>query len=346
MANKNDHLVVGYFQNDEAAKAAAAAIKEWDVWDHDVRLGAISIMTIDPNSGKLHAKEVGQRSTKTGAGWGTAIGAVAGLLTGGIALIPGMALGAAAGGAVGALNHRSVGMTDDQHAELVENLKHGGAALCVMADDFEVEAVQAKMVEEGAEAQVYNVDDYTAAQITAAATAQADAEDAVDDAAEQVDEVDVAEATKAVEIELPEAAPEKVATVSKLAAVTGLSAAGVDKLHEAGVEKASALLAACATPDGRAELSAETGIDEETLLSAAKKLDLMRVKGVGAKNAELLLASGVDTVPELATRNAENLAKKTAEVNAKEQIVSHAPSASTVSVWVGHAKTLPRMIYY
>ncbi len=347
MANKNDHLVVGLYPDEDTAKKAVDTIKEWDVWDHDVRLGAIAIMTADPKKkGGIHFSEKGQRSTKTGAGWGTAIGAAVGILSGGLALIPGMALGAAAGGAIGSLNHRNLGLTDEQHDKILAALDGGGAAVGVMADDFEVDAVVDKMAETGGDVSHYKLPDETAAAVTAAAAAQADAEDAIDDAADQVDEEDVAEATKAVEVELPDAAPETVAKVSKLAAVTGLSAAGIAKLDEVGVGKPSSLLSACATAEGRTALSEATGIDEDTLLTAAKKMDLMRVKGVGVKYAELLLAAGVDTVPELATRNAENLAKKCAEVNAKEQIVKDAPSASTVSVWVGHAKTLPRMIFY
>ena len=347
MANKNDHLVVGLYATEDLVRAAVDAIKEWDVWDHDVRLGAIAVMVYDESKkGGIHFIEKGQRSTKTGAGWGTAIGATIGILSGGIALVPGMAAGAAIGGALGALNHRNLGLTDAQHAKILAALKDGGAAVGAMADDFEVDAVVAKMEETGGNVDHYKLPEETAAAVTMAAAAQADAEDAIDEAADDVDEADVAEATKAVEVEVPDAAPETVEKVSKLAAVSGLSAGAVAKLDQADVDKASALLAACATPEGRAELSAATGIDEETLLTAAKKIDLMRVKGVGAKYAELLLACGVDTVPELATRNPDNLAKKMAEVNAKQQIVDHSPSAETVAGWVDQAKEMPRMIYY
>ena len=98
MTNKNDQLVVGVYANTEAAKDAASAIKEWDHKDNDVKLGAMAVITYDHKKDELHYDEIGQRSTKTGAGWGTAIGATIGILTGGVGLIPGMAVGAAAGG--------------------------------------------------------------------------------------------------------------------------------------------------------------------------------------------------------------------------------------------------------
>ena len=96
----------------------------------------------------------------------------------------------------------------------------------------------------------------------------------------------------------------------------------------------------------KSDKAEETCVSEERILYDAKKLDLMRVKGVGQKYATLLLASGVDTVPELATRNAANLAKKLAEGNATEEIVVELPSEDRVAGWIAQAKELPRMLYY
>ena len=346
MTNKNDQLVVGLYADEDSAREAVKQIKEWDKQERDIKLGAIAVMVYDEKKDKIHYIEKGQRSTKSAAGWGTAIGAAVGILSGGLALVPGMAAGAAIGGALGTLNHKSLGMTDEQQEKITAALKEGGAGLGVMADDFEVDPVVAKMEETGGNVDHYKLPVEAAEAITAAAAAQAAASEAVDDAADDVEEVDVAEATKAVAVEVPDAAPEKVETISKLAALTGLSAAGVDKLNQAGIEKPSDLMAACATKEGREEVAAATGIDTDSLLHGAKKMDLMRVKGVGAKSSDLLLASGVDTVPELAGRNAENLSKKMHEVNTKEQILKDAPSASTTGHWIDDAKTLPRMIYY
>ena len=347
MTNKNDKLVVGLFVNEAAAKAAGKDIKEWDEWDRkDIELGAMAALTIDRETGKLHSDEIGERTTKKGLGWGTAIGATVGILTGGIALIPGMIIGGAAGAGLGALNHKSVGITDEQNAKLIEALKHGGAALAVMADDFEVEAVVAKMAEEGGDVAHYELPDETAEAITAAAAAQVAAGEAVDEVADEVDDLEIVEASKAVAVEAPNLEPEHAQHVSKIVAATGMSAADAAKLHDAGVEKVSNFLAMAATPDGRAQLSEETGIDSDIILYEAKKLDLMRIKGVGHKYASLLLAAGVDTVPELATRNPANLTKKCAEVNETEQIVESLPSEEQVSDWVAQAKELPRMLYY
>ena len=62
--------------------------------------------------------------------------------------------------------------------------------------------------------------------------------------------------------------------------------------------------------------------------------------------AELLEASGVDTVAELAQRNADNLAAKMAEVNEEKKLTRRVPPASTVEDWVSQAKELPRKLEY
>jgi uncharacterized membrane protein len=349
MANKNDRLVVGYYANKAAAEAAAEDIKDWDRWDDDIKLGAMAILTIDPGSGKLHADEIGERSTKRGALWGTAIGAGLGLLTAGIALIPGIIIGAAAGAGLGALNHKSVGMSDADRDRLVDSLKQGGAALAIMCDDFEIEPVQARIVEEGGNVEYYTVPDETADVITKAAEAQAAASEAIDSAVDEAteevqDAVDAA--SQSMDIDLPDLDDTARSAVSKIAAVTGMGAVEAAKFYDSGVAKASNLLERAATPQGRAELAEETGLDENEILTQAKKLDLMRVKGVGVKYAALLLASGVDTVPELATRNPQNLAAKMEEVNAAKDLVEGLPSAEQVSDWVNQAEDMPRMIYY
>ena len=101
MANKNDRMVVAYYHNEDAAAYAAEELKLWDKANADIKLGAVAIVTLDPKTGELEANEVGQRKTKGGALWGTALGAVAGLMTGGLALVPAVLVGAGGGSAVG-----------------------------------------------------------------------------------------------------------------------------------------------------------------------------------------------------------------------------------------------------
>jgi uncharacterized membrane protein len=327
MTNENDKLVVAYYANEKAAEAAAKDLKDWDDGNKDVKLGAIGIITLNKKNGEVEVKEIGQRNTKKGALWGTAIGAAAGILSAGIALIPGMIAGAAIGGGAGALDHKSLGMTDADVKSLADHLKNGGAALGVMVDDYEIAATKAKMVEEGGKIDHYDLADDATKHVTLLAEAQKSASEAVEEAAAET-------ADTATDI------------AAAIAAATGLAYVDAGRLNKAGVAKVSALLEQGATPQGRAELAATTGLDEETILAAVKKLDLMRVKGIGGVYADLLHAAGVETIPDLARRNPENLATKLAEVNDTTSITEELPSADVVSDWVKQAKDLPRVIEY
>jgi predicted flap endonuclease-1-like 5' DNA nuclease len=75
-------------------------------------------------------------------------------------------------------------------------------------------------------------------------------------------------------------------------------------------------------------------------------MDLMRIDGVGVDYSQLLMASGVETVPDLARRNPANLTEKMAEVNTTAAIVADLPSEEMVASWVDQAKDLPRVIEY
>ena len=74
--------------------------------------------------------------------------------------------------------------------------------------------------------------------------------------------------------------------------------------------------------------------------------DLMRVSGIGRQYAELLEASGVDTIKELRNRNAENLAAKMAEINSEKKLAKATPSQSVVEGWVSQAKETKPIIEY
>ena len=97
---------------------------------------------------------------------------------------------------------------------------------------------------------------------------------------------------------------------------------------------------------GRRELENNSGISGKQLLEWANRADLFRIKGVGEEYSDLLERAGVDTVPELARRNAANLYKAMAEVNEGKNIVRQLPGQKQVANWVSQAKELPRKIEY
>lgn len=132
----------------------------------------------------------------------------------------------------------------------------------------------------------------------------------------------------------------------KVIDIEGVGAAYAEKLVAAGVNTAAQLLDKCAAPAGRKALEEATGISGKLILKWANHADLFRVKGVGPQFAELLEASGVDTVKELAHRKPENLAAKMLEVNAEKKLVRRVPVVAEVQKMVDYAKELPGVMTY
>lgn len=134
--------------------------------------------------------------------------------------------------------------------------------------------------------------------------------------------------------------------MTKITQVEGIGPAYSEKLTAAGIETTEQYIEKASKPAGRKELAATTGISGKLILTWANMIDLFRIKGIGSQYADLLEAAGVDTVPELAQRNAANLHAKMAEVNEEKKLVRQMPSADTVAKWVTEAKSLPRVIEY
>lgn len=132
----------------------------------------------------------------------------------------------------------------------------------------------------------------------------------------------------------------------KLSEIEGIGEAYSVKLEEAGITSLENLLKTCCEKNGRKEIAEKTGISEKLLLNWVNRADLSRIKGVSTQYADLLECAGVDTVPELAQRNPENLQSKMAEVNEEKHHVRKVPTTSQVQDWVTQAKELPRVVTY
>ncbi|HEB89494.1 MAG TPA: DUF4332 domain-containing protein [Deltaproteobacteria bacterium] len=130
----------------------------------------------------------------------------------------------------------------------------------------------------------------------------------------------------------------------KIEEIEGIGPALGEKFVAAGVKDTDTLLERGSTKKGRQELAEATGISESRILTFVNMADLFRIKGVAGEYAELLVCSGVDTVKELATRNAANLAEKVAEVNAEKNLTRKVPTQGQIEDWVKQAADLPQKI--
>ncbi len=134
--------------------------------------------------------------------------------------------------------------------------------------------------------------------------------------------------------------------MAKLDVIEGIGSVYMEKLHTAGIRSTEALLKRCGTAAGRQEVEAATGISGKLLLEWANHADLFRINGIGPEYADLLEAAGVDTIPELAQRNPDNLHAALVRVNEEKNLVRRLPTADMVRGWVEQAKQLPRAIEY
>lgn len=320
MSNKNRNLILSYFPSADDARAAADKLKDWDKLQKEIKLGGMAIITM--KKGKLKTKKVGSRAGGTGGKWGMILGATAGILSGGITLVGGAIAGLAAGAVGGSLFHKKLGMSDEDKARMESRLEAGGAAVAVMVDDAELEPARAELHTLGGEVEHYVVPETTMDEL------------------EQTTDIEDVDDGEEVEVKT-------VAGATALAtAVSSMSEGDAQKLYAGSIVSVDTLLERGASPKGRKEIAAETGVEESLVLKWVNELDLARVKGVGVKYAALLEAAGVDTVPELAQRNPANLQQKLAEANAAAGIVKEPPSEKQVANWVAQAKELPRVVTY
>jgi predicted flap endonuclease-1-like 5' DNA nuclease len=134
--------------------------------------------------------------------------------------------------------------------------------------------------------------------------------------------------------------------MTKIIDVEGIGKVYAQKLKEAGLSTVEALLKEGASLQGRTGIEQKTGISHKLILEWVNLADLFRIKGIGEEYSDLLEEAGVDTVIELAQRNAENLHQKLVEINKQKKLVRQIPGLSQVTKWVEQAKKLPRVVTY
>ena len=166
---KNKQLVLAFFDNEAAADEAVEEIKQWDKASKDIKLGAIGVLVKD-DKGKIKTHKLGKRKTGTGA----VLGALAGVLSGGLTVVGGVLLG----GVIGAFFHKGLGMSKDDLARIEGELDGGRAAVGILAKAEEAAGVADKLAELGGEPETHEVTEEAADQVEAAAGAEPEEEEA------------------------------------------------------------------------------------------------------------------------------------------------------------------------
>lgn len=104
------------------------------------------------------------------------------------------------------------------------------------------------------------------------------------------------------------------------------------------------LLRMCSSPTNREHCSEQTGIKHATLLRMANIADLLRIPSMDPLIAVKLEKAGVDTVKELAQRNAAQLYAKLSRVKGIPKKLR--PTLEQIKEWKQRAKKLKRVLTY
>ncbi len=128
--------------------------------------------------------------------------------------------------------------------------------------------------------------------------------------------------------------------------IEGIGEKFAEKLRSAGVRTTEALLKKGGTSADRKDLAMQIDVSDHQILEWVNRADLYRIKGVGSEYADLLEAAGVDTVRELAKRQAGNLSENLKMITDEKKKVRKLPTADQVAEWVKQAKSLPRAVEY
>jgi uncharacterized membrane protein len=165
----NQQLVIAFFENEEAADEAVNEIKQWDKNREDLKFGTMGVL-VKNDKGKIKTHKLGKRRTGAGA----VLGALAGVLSGGLTIVGGVVVG----GILGAFFHKGLGLSKADLARFNDDLDGGKAAVCVLAEPNEAASAFNKLVDLGGVAESYEV----------TAEAQEQAEAAVEETATDEDD--------------------------------------------------------------------------------------------------------------------------------------------------------------
>jgi hypothetical protein len=161
----DQQVVIGIFENEEAADMAVQALKTWDQESVDIKLGAIGVLVVD-EKGQIKEHKLGQRSGRKGAGIGLVLAVIA---------PPTLLAGLIGGGAIGHFHHKGLGLTQEDRERITAELAGGKAAVGVLAPAVDAVPISAKLASMGGSAEVHDVSDEALEAVAAAAPDESEA---------------------------------------------------------------------------------------------------------------------------------------------------------------------------
>lgn len=128
--------------------------------------------------------------------------------------------------------------------------------------------------------------------------------------------------------------------MARLNRIESIDDKSAQKLKSMGITTVESLLDAGATTARRKTLSKDSKINEKQLLKWVRHADLFRIKGIAGLKAELLEATGVSNMTQLAKKDPEKLREQMLEMNDKKNFVQRVPGMIQIKRWVQTARKL------
>ena len=119
---------------------------------------------------------------------------------------------------------------------------------------------------------------------------------------------------------------------------TAIDPSNVTKMREAGIENTDDMMRVWADSSKRRPLMDTTGIDEEQFTRFVSMSRLARVKNVGPKYVDVLLAAGIDGPRSLFEFEPVALAKRLGEVKMEKSLTAPVPPLTEIETWFKDAK--------
>ena len=117
-------------------------------------------------------------------------------------------------------------------------------------------------------------------------------------------------------------------------------------LRAAGIATLADFLLKGYKPQQRAEIATQISVRPKMIDSWASMSDLLRIEGVDHQTAELMVKSGVLTVTDLTTQQAESLQQVMEKTNkaGKRSIAPSVPSSEHIQQWIQAASKLKPVV--
>lgn len=119
---------------------------------------------------------------------------------------------------------------------------------------------------------------------------------------------------------------------------TAIDPNDVTKMHAAGIENTDDMMRLWADQPQREALMEKTGFDKDQFTRFVSMSRLARVKNVGPKYVEVLLAAGIDGPKSLFEFEPEALAKRLGEIRTERNLKGPVPPLTEIETWFKDAK--------